>query len=243
LTFRFRHANALCLTLCLTLRISLLCNFYLAFLYFPSLFPRFFSWTSPGFDDTSWFAASAAKPFGFELLPKVTMPLNITTGVTPPVVITVSPTMFFFDFETEIMAGIRIDVPEGAVKTKCVFYSCSMRFYARSMIFICLFYARFIQERVRVCSSKVTPPTTSTTSTATTTGIYPPTTHHSPLTTYHPPPPPPTSYHHHQVHRGDVVRGARWPVRSSTPFCLCLQTAWPIICPTVCPTVWFHPGW
>jgi len=78
------------------------------------------AWTTPGFDTSNWEAATETESFGFEILPKVTLPLNITTGVVPPVITPLSNTTFFFDLETDRMAGVRLEIPAGAIKTKYI---------------------------------------------------------------------------------------------------------------------------
>ena len=51
---------------------------------------------------------------------KVTQPLNITYGHTPPIMLPVpgSSTTWFFDFQSDNMGGIQLTIPKGAVSHK-----------------------------------------------------------------------------------------------------------------------------
>lgn len=74
-----------------------------------SKFPA--GWTTAGCNTTGWVTAVAAKPFGYDLKQKYTLPLNITEGVVPATVIATSPSSVFFDLGTERMAGVRLVLP------------------------------------------------------------------------------------------------------------------------------------
>ena len=66
------------------------------------------------FDDSHWVAAVEQKGgFGYVLKAKTTVPLELTTGVPPARIVTVSAAShhYFFDFGTDFMGGLRIEIP------------------------------------------------------------------------------------------------------------------------------------
>lgn len=58
---------------------------------------------------------AATQPY-----PKTTLPLNISAGRSPDRIVKVSTNTWFFDFGTEIMGGIRLEVPAGALPNRTV---------------------------------------------------------------------------------------------------------------------------
>ena len=64
----------------------------------------------PLFDDSAWSAAVEQPAFGYELQPKSTLPIELITGVSPVRLEKLSPTHYFFDFGSEMMGGLRIQL-------------------------------------------------------------------------------------------------------------------------------------
>jgi hypothetical protein len=64
----------------------------------------------PLFDGSHWIDAIEQPAFGYELQPKSTVPIDLITGVSPARMEKLSPSHYFFDFGTEMMGGLRIQL-------------------------------------------------------------------------------------------------------------------------------------